>query len=217
MLIIFDCDGVLVDSEALAARIFSEQLSGVGVALTAEQCHAKFKGLTLNDCVHSIEQEFQCSLATNFQEKLKRATEEGFTNALKPVRGVKRVLSWLRANKAAVCVASNGSAKKVRHSLTTTGLAAYFDHLFSAEMVERGKPSPDLFLFAAKTLGFLPAHCVVIEDSILGVRAAQAAGMQVLLYREDDPAVAAGIETFTHMHQLPRLLQQEWQRLEERG
>lgn len=215
VLTIFDCDGILVDSEALAARIFSEQLALVGVTLTAEQCHAKFKGFTLNDCIHSIEQDFQSALAPDFQERLKHATEEGFTHALKPVRGVEQVLSWLRASNRAMCVASNGGAKKIRHSLAITGLTAYFDQFFSAEMVEQGKPSPDLFLLAAKTLGFAPARCVVIEDSIQGVRAAQAAGMQVLLYREGNTEATVGIETFTDMDQLPRLLQRVWQRMEE--
>lgn len=211
MLTIFDCDGVLVDSEVLASQIFAEALAQEGIAVTAEYCHKRYKGFTLNDCLHATEQEFGCSLRRDFLKRLQHATEVGFAQALKPVPGIENVLCWLKDDNNSMCVASNGGASKIRHSLTVTGLADYFEHFFSAEDVPRGKPAPDLFQLAADSLGFPAAHCVVVEDSLAGVEAAKAAGMYVLLYgKEDQVEKLDGTPIFTHMDQLPNLLQKIW-------
>lgn len=209
MLIIFDCDGVLVDSEWLAAEVFAEQLAGERIALTAAECQQKFKGLTLSACLLAIEQEFGQRLPRSFLDELRTATATRFAHSLKPVDGVEQVLAWLEAKGAAKCVASNGGSEKIDHSLAVTGLSGYFTHRFSADAVAQGKPAPDLFLVAASTLGFAPANCVVIEDSAAGVRAAHAAGMQVLLYGAASAELAAAVEvqSFADMRQLPELLQ----------
>lgn len=206
MLIIFDCDGVLVDSEALASHVFAEQLAEEGLPLTAEQCQAKFQGLTLSDCLLAIEQEFMCTLSIGFLERLKEATQQRFEHALMPVKGVEQVLSWVQESGHAMCVASNGGREKIRHSLTVTRLLPHFNHLFSADQVARGKPEPDLFLFAARALGYAPSACIVVEDSVAGVRAAQSAGMNVIFYGEGRSEWGSTVPVFTDMKQLPGML-----------
>lgn len=211
MLTIFDCDGVLVDSEVLASHIFAATLGFEGIAVTPEYCLKNYKGLTLHDCLQAVEQAFGRPLTPDFLARLKHETELGFAQSLMPVPGVENVLAWLREGSNRMCVASNGGKSKIRHSLTITGLADYFDHCFSAEEVARGKPAPDLFQLAADSLGVPSIHCVVIEDSLTGVQAARAAGMRVLFYGENDAIASLGdVPTFTHMGQLPGLLQKVW-------
>ena len=215
MLTIFDCDGVLVDSELLASQIFAVALGQEGIVVTAEYCHKNYKGLTLNDCLHAVEQEFGRSLRPDFLERLKQETEMGFAQSLKPVSGIENVLAWLREGGSKMCVASNGGANKIQHSLSVTGLLDYFDHFFSAEKVARGKPAPDLFRLAANSLGVPATHCVVVEDSLAGVAAARAAGMRVLLFADAGERVRLdGVQTFSHMHQLPGLLQKVWREMD---
>lgn len=212
MLTIFDCDGVLVDSEALAAQVFSEQLMTQGVCLTATECRTKYKGLTLGDCVLSIEEEFACLLADEFLSDLKRATQQQFARSLQPVEGVEEVLVWMKASASPMCVASNGGVEKICHSLAVTGLTPYFENIFSADQVSHGKPEPDLFLLAAHSLGFEPRACLVIEDSLSGLAAAQAAKMQVLFYSEDGVGCGGRAPTFSDMRELPGILKQIWAR-----
>lgn len=211
MLVIFDCDGVLVDSEQLSAQVFAAQLQLEGIKLTPAQCFQKFKGFTLEDCVTVLEQEFDCVLGHTFVQRLRRATQQRFAQDLQAVHGVESVLSWLRQCEIAMCVASNGDAAKVQHSLTSVGLISYFPQRFSADLVKRGKPEPDLFLLAASTMGFSPSQCVVIEDSFSGVKAAQAAGIDVLFYNAIAGAVPDGVESFSSMEQLPAILGRYWQ------
>lgn len=210
VLTIFDCDGVLVDSEALAAQVFSEQLKEYGIHLTTVQCLAKFKGLTLSDCTRLVETEFSCQLAPRFLADLKCATQQRFHHSLQPVEGVENVLSWMKTYGGSICVASNGGVDKIRHSLTVTGLTRYFEHIFSADQVARGKPAPDLFLLAADSLGFASNECVVIEDSPSGLAAAHAANMQVLFYSEDGFGCDEQAPAFSRMEQLPGLLKKIW-------
>lgn len=209
MLIIFDCDGVLVDSESLAADVFAEQLQRVGVALSAAQCLAQFKGLTLSACMALVEQHHRCVLPEDFLSQLKHQTRLRFARDLKPVAGIGAVLSWLDLHGHAKCVASNGGAEKIAHSLTVTGLADSFPNAFSAEHVGRGKPAPDLFLHAASSMGFSVEQCVVVEDSAAGVQAALAAGITPLLYLGEsvaDPSAWTEVVSFRCMSQLPDLV-----------
>lgn len=210
MLTIFDCDGVLVDSEALAAQVFAEQLERHGIDLPADACKARFKGFTLMDCLHAIEAEFSCVLPQDFLAELRAATEGRFGQQLLPVSGVEGVLRWLHGSGKKLCVASNGGMEKIHHSLEVTGLSRYFEHIFSADQVARGKPEPDLFALAAHTLGFETSECVVIEDSASGVTAARRAGMQVLFYSAEGFEPEGEVPTFTEMEQLPRMLQEIW-------
>lgn len=175
-LIIFDCDGVLVDSEMIASQVLAEAVSALGHPLTAAQCRARFTGKSLDSVFAELHRDVD--LPDNFIETLRARDVAAFEAHLKAIPGVRRAIDGLGMP---MCVASSGRLEKIRHSLTLTGLIDFFqDHLFSAEQVAHGKPAPDLFLLAARTMGAKPGDCVVIEDSTAGVRAALAAGMRVL-------------------------------------
>ena len=179
LLIIFDCDGVLVDSENLAAEVFSSVLKSEGILMTAQQCFDAFKGMTLPGCYKKIENDFSCKLSSSFDVYLREETERVFSSSLKAVEGVPLVLGFLLEHGVSFCVASNGGIKKIKNSLEVTGLKKYFseDKIFSAENVSKGKPSPDLFLYSASKQQINPKDCWVVEDSALGVQAATSAGM----------------------------------------
>jgi len=208
MLIIFDCDGVLVDSEPLAARVFARYLNAFGISLSAQECESKFRGHTMDYCLSMLHREHPGKLPSGFLDGLAKETEHAFGVDLKPVAGVSQVLDWLRVRDIRFCVASNGALAKVRHSLRVTGLMDYFDdRCFSAEQVARGKPDPDLFLLAAATMGAGAAHTLVIEDSIAGVTAAMRAGMHVLRYGEPVECEGQCVESFMTMGELPALIE----------
>lgn len=208
MLIIFDCDGVLVDSEALAAEVFSAQLRAYDVPLSAEDCERRFRGHTLPYCFAALNHDFPDKLPLDFPARLAQATRDAFSRNLQAIAGVEAVLQWLRTQGEAFCVASNGAAGKIQHSLALTGLLPYFDgHCFSADAVDQGKPAPDLFLHAAQQMGFAAAEAVVVEDSCAGVTAALAAGMHVCLYQaRTETPWRNGVSCFTRMSELPALL-----------
>ncbi len=188
MLVIFDCDGVLVDSESLAAEVFSEQLQAFGISMSAQQCLLQFHGHTLNNCFAWLEKEFATSLPESFSQALAHATKERFCSDLKPVEGVIELLEALNGKEVEYCVASNGEHKKIDHSLELTGLSGYFpssaknQRRFSMEDVAVGKPSPELFLYAAESIGVPPRFCSVVEDSASGFAAAKAAEMNLIRY-----------------------------------
>jgi HAD superfamily hydrolase (TIGR01509 family) len=175
-LIIFDCDGVLVDSELLSCRCLSEVLSEFGFELGVDQALELFLGRS----TAAIGQYYRARgqiLPDGFLPRLKSRVLETFAASLQPVSGVNAVVSEL---KAPVCVASSSDLDRVALSLDVTGLASHFgDRLYTAQMVEHGKPAPDLFLYAAGKMQIPPARALVIEDSISGVQAAKAAGMTV--------------------------------------
>jgi HAD superfamily hydrolase (TIGR01509 family) len=176
-LIIFDCDGVLVDSEVIDTRIRSECLQAEGFPITAQEL-ADHSGISRAGLIELIEGRFGRPLPEGFMEMTRAKIMAAFTDELRAIEGVSELLQLLRIP---VCVASNSHTDRVRHSLQVTSLWQFFDpHVFSAAMVERGKPAPDLFLFAAERLNVTPADCLVIEDSVHGIRAAQAAGMPVV-------------------------------------
>ncbi|MGI9265815.1 MAG: HAD family hydrolase [Gammaproteobacteria bacterium] len=207
-LVIFDCDGVLVDSEPLANRVMREQLARVGLSVTAVECDELLVGRTLNDCVAIIESHTGGSLPGGFMDNLWDATRIAFDRELLAVSGITEVLESLSDS---FCVASSGGRDKICHSLRLTSLAGYFpaERIFSAEEVERGKPAPDLFLMAAEKMGFETHDCVVVEDSVPGVEAARSAGMNVLGYAARTSAgklTTAGAVVFSQMQQLPALL-----------
>lgn len=211
MLIIFDCDGVLVDSESLAAKVFAEHLAKFSVALSAAECEAKFRGHTMDYCLNVLETEYPGMLPHDFLDSLAWATREAFGQSLQPVSGVELVLQWLQRQAVPFCVASNGELSKVHHSLAVTGLHEYFgDRCYSAEQVSRGKPNPDLFLFAAHGMGVDPAQTLVVEDSVAGVTAAIRAGMAVLRYGVPVEIERRPVTSFTEMAQLPGLIQERF-------
>jgi HAD superfamily hydrolase (TIGR01509 family) len=175
-LVIFDCDGVLVDSEPIASRVLAEMLTGAGYPLTAAEAVQRFTGISLKSVTTAVEADWGRPLPGDFLARLRARDAEAFRAELRPVAGVPAMLRRLTTAK---CVASSGTLAKMRCTLGVTGLLPSFEpHLFSAEMVERGKPAPDLFLYAAAAMGVDPAEAVVVEDAVAGITAAVAAGMR---------------------------------------
>jgi len=206
-LVLFDCDGVLVDSELLANRVLAELLTDLGLATTTEQSLATYMGLSMTSAIERIERSLGRAVPPDFMERYRTATFAAFDDELAAVDGIVEVIEGLRWP---ACVATSGEPDRVRRTLTLTGLHHHFDgRIFSAVEVPRGKPFPDLFLHAAATMGADPARCVVVEDSPFGVRAAVAAGMHPLGYAAMTPPerlADAGATTFVAMADLPRLL-----------
>lgn len=206
-LIIFDCDGVLVDSEPIASRIFYTMLREIGVSISYEQTVREFEGRTDEDCLQIAAGYRGKPLPDDFLERYYERVDEAFRTELRPVPGV---IEALKAISVPVCVASSGPLAKMQLTLGITGLLAWFEgRLFSAENVTRGKPFPDIFLYAAEKLNVSPGDCAVVEDSVFGVRAGVAAGMQVFGYAQRSEARVlekAGAKVFEHMADLPLLL-----------
>jgi HAD superfamily hydrolase (TIGR01509 family) len=179
-LVIFDCDGVLVDSEPLSLSVLSEALTGLGLPADIPYVTRHFLGRQLATVRSHAESEHQLALAPGFEHELNARLVERFRRELQPIPHVAGLLGSLARHGVPCCVASSSDLARVRLSLEVTGLAAYFaGNLFTAEMVARGKPEPDLFLYAAERMQVAPADCLVIEDSRYGVMAARAAGMEV--------------------------------------
>ena len=176
-LVIFDCDGVLVDSELIDARIRSECFRVEGFPITAEDLQES-PGISGVGLAEMIRRRFGRPLPEGFMQATRAKIMSAFTDELRAIEGISELLGSLTMP---LSVASNSHLDRVRHSLEVTGLLQFFDpHVFSAIMVERGKPAPDLFLFAAERLNVSPADCLVVEDSVHGIIAGQAAGMEVV-------------------------------------
>jgi HAD superfamily hydrolase (TIGR01509 family) len=175
-LVIFDCDGVLVDSELLSCQCLSDELSEFGISLTLARALELFLGRSTS-AVTQHYRELGQMVPVDFPVRLKSRVLTAFERALQPIPDVETVLSGLRTP---YCVASSSDLDRVALSLKVTGLRAPFgDRIYTAQMVARGKPAPDLFLYAADKMGAQPARTLVIEDSVSGVQAAKAAGMMV--------------------------------------
>ncbi|MCG8691925.1 MAG: HAD-IA family hydrolase [Minwuiales bacterium] len=208
-LVIFDCDGVLVDSELPANRTFRLMLAEQGLELSLAETVGLLKGLSLPACGALLKERFGLVLPDDFFERLQQRTYQAFQDELNAVPGVQDAVEGLALP---FCVASSGAIEKMHFTLGLTGLLELFrDRMFSAEQVARGKPFPDLFLHAAAQMGHSPDACVVIEDSLPGVKAAQAAGMTVLGFAgtelaDADELGAAGATVFSDMRDLAALL-----------
>ena len=179
-LVIFDCDGVLVDSEIIANRIDAEALTSIGYAITTEESIRRFTGMNAQSVQQIILKESGIEISIDFMNSTQSTVLEAFEKELAPL--MEDVLTVLDRVKIPRCVASSSSRKRVMYSLERTGLFKFFDEqsIFTSQQVTRGKPAPDLFLFAAHEMGVEPANCIVIEDSSAGIQAALAAGMQVI-------------------------------------
>ena len=212
MLVIFDCDGVLVDSEPLANTCFSRALQREGLDWTVEETMRRLMGRSMKSCVEIVEGELGRALPADFVDRLQADTMQAFRDApLQTVPGVVEAIDAIEAAGIATCVASSGGLDKMRVTLGLTGLWARFEgRIFSSSQVPRGKPFPDLFLHAAIQMNEQPFDCAVVEDSLPGVQAARAAGMRALAYvgatYSDSAALqAAGGRTFDSMSSLPML------------
>lgn len=180
-LVIFDCDGVLVDSELIASRELAAYLTDLGRPTTDVECRNAFTGISIQSVGDKVRSDWGLDLPQDFVAQLRARDQLAFERHLHAIDGAAHILDTLDATNVRYCVASSGTPEKIRHSLTITKLIERFDaNLFSASQVAHGKPAPDLFLFAAQTMGVSPSKCVVIEDSPAGVMAAKRAGMRVI-------------------------------------
>jgi HAD superfamily hydrolase (TIGR01509 family) len=205
--VIFDCDGVLVDSEVISNSVLADALSREGLPTTLAQARRSYQGLLLSQVLTRAEEMLGRSLPEGWLDRYERDRAEVFRKELQPVAGAAAAVECLREAGIAVCVASQGKLEKTRLSLELTGLRQLFadDSLFSAESVSRGKPYPDLFLHAAAAMGASPSQATVVEDTPSGVSAAAAAGMRVLGYAADsdeEALRAAGAEILWSLSQL---------------
>jgi HAD superfamily hydrolase (TIGR01509 family) len=175
--IIFDCNGVLVDSEEIAAAVVAEELTRAGIEITPQVVMRHLSGRRPADMFVMIEAVTGSKLPANFGSTVAAATVLRLRAELRAMPHAAHALTWLRGPK---CVASSSPHERIRASLETTGLAKFFKSLFSATEVPNGKPAPDLFLHAASRMGVQAAECIVIEDSAAGVSAATAAGMTAI-------------------------------------
>jgi len=207
-LVIFDCDGVLVDSERISVRVDVAVLARLGWPMTEAEVVERFMGRTEADMAAEIEAHLGRPLPGNWEEPFRHLYREAFEAELKPVPGI---LEALDAIAGPICVASSGTHERMRYTLGLTGLYPRFaGRIFSASEVARGKPAPDLFLHAASRMGVRPAACAVVEDSRYGVAAARGAGMRAFGYAGglSPRAWLEGPDTvvFDEMRDLPRLL-----------
>ena len=205
-LVIFDCDGVLVDSDQISLRIQAERITALGLEMSYEECVRDFLGLGMEATLETLAERLGRPIPKEWVAELDMAVREGFQRELKPVPGIVEALEEI---ELPTCVASSGSHEKMDLTLGLTGLWDRFaGRIFSADEVQRGKPAPDLFLHAALRMSTPPERCVVVEDSPFGIAAAKAAGMSALGFAATAPAarLTDADAVFTSMAELPELI-----------
>jgi HAD superfamily hydrolase (TIGR01509 family) len=213
VLVIFDCDGVLVDSEPIAFQADNDMVRSLGLDWTYEECIQKFLGRSTKSCVELIEVEMGRKVPEGWLEAWHEAMHDSLRRVpVPPVPGIFEALDALDAARVPYCVASSGEMEKMEITLGSSGLMPRVaGRIYNAAMVARGKPAPDLFLHAAKSMGAKPADCIVVEDAVAGVIAGVAAGMRVMAYAaaayvDREGMRRAGGELFEDMAALPRLI-----------
>lgn len=214
MLVIFDCDGVIVDSEVIAAQVFADHLQGLDLNVTPEECFARFKGYSMKTCMKELVEMLGGPIPEHFLRAMQADTFARFESELQPIEGIEQAIGGVERLGWRTCVASSGSHSKMRVTLGKVDLWEHFEgRIYSAVDVARGKPAPDVFLHAAEQQSVAVEHCVVVEDSQAGVEAALAADMPVFFF---DPAEEGmrdkalleneKVYPFCQMEQLPSLL-----------
>ncbi|MFF8483701.1 HAD family hydrolase [Streptomyces antibioticus] len=209
-LVIFDNDGVLVDSEPISNRLLAAYLTELGHPTSYEDSIRDYMGSAMHRIHDLVLERTGERLPADFDDVFHRRVFDAFERELRPVAGAVDVLGKLAADEVPYCVASSGSHERIRVGHRTTGLDRWFDdaRIFSSQDVGKGKPAPDLFLHAAERMGVEPARCVVVEDSPLGVQAAVAAGMDVYGFTAMTPAakLTGATQLFSDMGELAGLL-----------
>ncbi|MFC9133412.1 HAD family hydrolase [Streptomyces sp. NPDC057099] len=209
-LVIFDNDGVLVDSEPISNRLLAAYLTELGHPTSYEESIRDYMGSAMHRIHELVLERTGQRLPESFDDVFHARVFAAFEKELVAVAGASGVLEKLAADGVPYCVASSGSHERIRVGHRTTGLDRWFDEgrIFSSQDVGRGKPAPDLFLYAAERMGVAPERCVVVEDSPLGVRAAVAAGMDVYGFTAMTPAekLAGATRLFSDMGELADLL-----------
>ncbi len=205
--IIFDCDGVLIDSESIAIKVLVDMANDLGANMDFEESLINLKGKSLSLCMDIISERIKTSLPIHFEQDYRINSFEAFRKDIQPIKGIKDVLQNL---DVPFCVASSGPENKIRLNLEITGLLPFFEgNIFSCYAIQKWKPEPDIFLWAAKTMGFKPSECLVIEDSVSGVMAAKTGGFDVFGYTEHDynnELEALATKTFDKMDKLLEML-----------
>jgi beta-phosphoglucomutase-like phosphatase (HAD superfamily) len=211
-LVIFDCDGVLVDTERQVNANMAAFVSELGYPMTGPECQRLFMGRTLEDVQRLVEDLAGLTLPLDWPDQVRARDLISFQAGVSTVHGIEAVLDDLDRREVPYCVGSSGRYEKMRTTLGSSGLLPRLEgRLFSAQDCEKGKPAPDVFLLAAKTMGHRPETCAVIEDSLPGVLAARAAGMRAFAFVEDPACdraamAEAGAILFDSMEALPDLL-----------
>ncbi len=205
--VIFDCDGVLIDSEPIYNRILAELLMENGVSTTTEECIDRYIGMDLNRCIELVNMAFNTTLPPTFVSDYKTRSFESFQTGLVCMPGIEELIQSMTLPLA---VASSSGHDELRFTLDLVGLYQRFDgRIFSVDDVERGKPHPDVYFYAAEQLNVDPTRCAVIEDSVNGAKAGIAAGMTVYGYAsltDGDLLRKTGAHVFKHMRELHTLL-----------
>jgi len=206
-LLIFDCDGVLVDSEPIGNRVFADMVGELGLELSADMAEQMFRGGQLAHCLEFIEQRLKKPVPHDFVSQFRARSADAFRAGLRAIPGIHAVLEQLRLP---ICVASNGPREKMELMLGLTELLPWFENrMFSAYDIDCWKPEPELFLHAARQCDTAARHCAVVEDSVFGVQAALAAGMTPFAFAPPDRQREFAdfpVTTFDDMHALPGLL-----------
>ncbi|MET8692079.1 HAD family hydrolase [Streptomyces bauhiniae] len=209
-LILFDNDGVLVDSEPISNRHLAAYLTELGHPTTYDESLRDYMGAAMHRVHDTVLERTGKRLPVDFDDVFHARVFAAFEEELRPVAGVEGVLEKLTADGVPYCVASSGSHERIRVGHRVTGLDRWFDddRIFSSQDVGRGKPAPDLFLYAAERMGVAPGRCLVVEDSPLGVQAARAAGMDVYGFTAMTPPekLAGATQLFSTMGELADLL-----------
>ena len=206
-LLIFDCDGVLIDSEPMANRLFLQCLRNEGFDVD-ELYGEHFHGISLNDCIRKVEGDFNRRIPAGFVDNFEEMLNVEMEQSLEAMPGIHEALTELPHRK---CVASGSTHPRLQLALSVTGLLPQFERIFSATDVTNGKPAPDLFLWAAAQMQYKAEDCIVIEDSYPGMQAALAADMPVLLYNPhwtDKYEIPSHVKVFHDMTQLPQLIKE---------
>ncbi len=211
-LIIFDCDGVLVDTETIAGAMFSEFVRAQGYSESHEDCLRTFRGRSMKSAIEIIEADIGRSLPSDWADAVEEEVQAIFRRSVDPIPHVHHVTTAIEAHGLERCVASSSVMSHIENAVEKIGLVDHFaGNLYSATMVEKGKPAPDLFLHAAQEMGHTPPNAVVIEDSLAGVQAGIAAGMRVFGYVGDEitdgrQLSEAGATVFDDMRKLPTMM-----------
>lgn len=211
--LIFDNDGVLVDSEAISNQVLVEMAASLGVSIALDDAIENFSGVSMASTLDYLRAHASGEFPDDFEEQFRRRSFELFKTDLNPVDGVIQVLRKLQLGGVPFCVASSGPREKIRLSLTVTGLIPYFENrIFSSYDIDSWKPQPDIFLYAAREMGFQPNECAVVEDSLAGVKAAKAGGFEVFAYGNESnqsKLEELGATVFFVMPELLQLLEIE--------
>lgn len=213
-LVIFDCDGVLVDSEPLAMQVLLQTLAERGLHLSTEDAATLFLGRSMQSISQLLHEQYQIDFGTDALETVRRRLYQLFRQELQPIADIHAAIDQLSTK---VCVASSSQPERIDLSLSLVGIRDLLQpNVFSATMVENGKPAPDLFLYAADKMGVAPTHCLVVEDSPAGIEAAHNAGMRVFAFTGGGHARSAAhrariaasgaTQTFEHMRDLNKMV-----------